>query len=151
MIVFLRVQMNYENSSMEEVCGVNLYGEYVKTKKLMEQYLINDPIVTRLWILILFLCSPLDLNVNSEFCDVKKTRKFAVWKVQENYVGLLWKYLCHRHTNCGAFRILSELSRVYLNVQRLTEKINEEIRTRPDLRPLEESLNRTVKIEIDEN
>ena len=135
---------------MKYVCGSDLYAEFLQIKERMEQFVINDPIVTRLWLLILFLSSPLHYRQESTISDLPIERKSLIFDLQQTYVTLLWKYLCYRHNNQGANQILSNLNRVYLCVQRLSQKINAEIRMREDLQALDDAFNRAVMIENDE-
>lgn len=74
-------------------------------------------------------------------------RKLAILKVQHSYITLLWKYLSHRHGYGGAIRIWSNLNSVYLHIQRISQAITIEIRTRNDLKALHQAFNRAVTID----
>ncbi len=70
-------------------------------------------------------------------------------EIQNSYVTLLWNYLLHRHGDIDAIRIFSNLNGIYLRMQRISQAVNTEIRTRNDLSTLHEAFNRAVIIDSD--
>ncbi|CAF4181302.1 unnamed protein product [Rotaria sp. Silwood2] len=142
-------QLTYDNLSAEYVCGSNLFPEFVNTKRRAEQLLITDPVVTRLWLLVLFFSTPLHCYYQSTLPEIDVNRRQAIMKVQNIYITLLWKYLSHRHGDTGAIRIFLNLNAVYLRMQRISQAVNKEIRTRNDLSALNEAFNRAVIIDSD--
>ena len=136
-----------ENHSLEYICGSSLYADFIQTKNRIKQILIGDPIVTRLWLLILFLSTPLDTYHDRSLSELPVMRKLAILKVQHSYITLLWKYLFHRHGCREAIRILSNLNSVYLCIQRISQAITIEIRTRNDLKTLHQAFTRAVTID----
>jgi hypothetical protein len=70
-------------------------------------------------------------------------------QIQHSYTSLLWNYLSHRHGDIDAIRIFSNLNGIYLRMQRTSQAVNTEIRTRNDLSTLHEAFNRTLIIDND--
>ena len=70
-------------------------------------------------------------------------------EIQNFYLTLLWRYLAHRHGEMDAVRILANLNGIYLRIQRISQAVNAEIRTRNDLSNLHEAFNRAVIIDRD--
>ena len=70
-------------------------------------------------------------------------------EIQHSYVSLLWNYLVHRHGYIDAVRIFSNLTSIYLRMQRLSQAVNTQIRTRDDLSTLHEAFNQAVIIDSD--
>lgn len=62
---------------------------------------------------------------------------------------LLWNYLLHRHDSLNAVRIFSNLNGIYLRMQRISQAVNAQIRTRNDLSSLHEAFDRAVIIDHD--
>ncbi|CAF1575282.1 unnamed protein product [Rotaria sp. Silwood1] len=142
-------QLTCDNLSAEYVCGSNLYPEFVNTKHRAEQILITDPVVTRLWLLVLFFSTPLHCYYQQALPEIDTNQRRAIMKIQDTYITLLWKYLVHRHGDMGAIHIFSNLNGIYLQMQRISQAVNKQIRTRNDLSTLNEAFNRAVIIESD--
>ncbi|CAF1632411.1 unnamed protein product [Rotaria magnacalcarata] len=142
-------QLTCDNLSAEYICGTNLFPEFVKTKTRAEQTLITDPIVTRLWLLTLFFSTPLHCYYPTTLPEISKDRRQTIVHIQHSYAILLWKYLCYRHGDMEAIRIFSNLISVTLRMQRISQAVNAEIRTRNDLAELNAAFNRAVVIESD--
>lgn len=121
----------------------------MNTKVRAEQILITDPVVTRLWLLILYFSTPLHCYYEPTLPDVDTSRRHELISIQNSYITLLWKYLCHRHGDLQAIRIFLNLNSVYLRMQRISQAVNAEIRTRNDLAELNAAFNRAVVIESD--
>ena len=81
--------------------------------------------------------------------DIPANRRLAIMEIQHSYTTLLWNYLVHRHGDVDAIRIFSNLNGVYLRIQRISQAVNRQIRTRDDLSSLHEAFNRAVMIESD--
>ncbi|UJR21641.1 hypothetical protein I4U23_024718 [Adineta vaga] len=142
-------QLIYDNRAAEYICGSNLFPELLGTRKRAEQILITDPVVTRLWLLILFFSSPLHCYVDYSLPDISASRRRVIIQIQNSYTTLLWNYLTHRHGDMEAIRIFSNLNGIYLRMQRISEAVNRQIRTRDDLSTLNDAFNRAVMIESD--
>ncbi|CAF1388211.1 unnamed protein product [Rotaria sordida] len=142
-------ELTCDNLSAEYVCGSTLFPEYVKTKHRAEQILITDSVVTRLWLLVLFFSTPLHCYYQQTLPEIDENRQQTIRQIQDIYVTLLWKYLLHRHGDLSAIRIFSNLNGIYLRMQRLSQAVNTEIRTRNDLSIINEAFNRAVIIDSD--
>jgi hypothetical protein len=70
-------------------------------------------------------------------------------QIQHSYITLLRNYLSHRHGDMDAIRIFSNLNSIYLRMQRISQAVNTEIRTRNDLSTLHEAFSRAVIIDSD--
>lgn len=73
----------------------------------------------------------------------------ALAQTQHFYTVLLWNYLTYRHGDLEAIRILSNLNAVYLRMQRTSQAVNREIRTRSELATVHEAFHRAVVIDAD--
>jgi hypothetical protein len=118
-------------------------------KNKARSLLINDPVVTRLWLLILFFSTPLICYYDRLLPDISHDNRLDMNKIQNSFTILLWNYLLHRHGYFDAIRIFSNLIHIYLQMQRITEAISYQIRTRSDLVVLTQALNRAVVFERD--
>ena len=107
--------------------------------------------MTRLWLLVLFFSTPLNCYFDPTLPVLPENRRIAIMKIQNSYVSLLWNYLLHRHGYIDAIRIFSNLNGIYLRMQRISQAVNAEIRTRFDLTTLHEAFNRAVIIDSDNN
>ena len=104
--------------------------------------MINDPVVTRLWLIILFFSSPLQCSNDRILSNVPFERKLIFNRIQESYVILLWNYLVHRHGDVDAVRIFFNLTRIFLQMQCFFDKVDAQIQMRADLLPLDQILSR---------
>ncbi len=119
------------------------------TRNRAEQILIADPVVTRLWLLVLFFSTPLNCYYDHSLPEISENRRIAVMEIQHSYATLLWNYLVHRHGDIDAIRIFSNLNGIYLRMQRISQAVNAQIRTRNELSTLHEAFNRAVIIDSD--
>lgn len=137
------------NLSTEFICGPLLYFEYVNIKNEASSTLITDPVVTRLWLLILFFSTPLYCYFDLSLPKISIERQKSLNYVQNSYVSLLWNYLLQRHGFSESMRIFVNLIRIYLRMQRLAQAVNIGVRTRTDLTSLNESLNSAILFDHD--
>jgi hypothetical protein len=121
-----------------------LYLEYIRTKNQAGSLLITDPVATRLWLLILFFSSSLHCYEDASLPELPASKHIALNRIQNSYVLLLWNYLLHRHGHIDCVRIFSNLIRIYLQMQRISQAVNAQLRTRDDLRALNQALTRAT-------
>ena len=126
-----------------------MYFEYVNIKNEASSTLITDPVVTRLWLLILFFSTPLYCYFDLSLPKISIERQKSLNYVQNSYVSLLWNYLLQRHGFSESMRIFVNLIRIYLRMQRLAQAVNIGVRTRTDLTSLNESLNSAILFDHD--
>ncbi|CAF3742226.1 unnamed protein product [Rotaria sp. Silwood1] len=144
-------QNSLEKATWELICGPQLFREFSRTANLAEKSLITDPIIIRLWLVVLFFSSSLFcLYDNYIFLKIPK-KKTAIIEIQNIYATLLWKYLLHRHGNFGAVQIFSNLMHTYLQMQRVGFEIGIQIRTRNELLVTYETLNQILTLDIRDN
>ena len=132
---------------MHYVCGDTLYAELLQTRHRIEQSVIGDPVVTRLWLLILFLSPRLHCHYDSSRRDAVSEPMPATLRLQHSYLHLLMNYLIYRHTHVGAVRILINLNGIFLRIQRVSEAIDRQIRVRKDLFGLHDALDCLVSVD----
>jgi hypothetical protein len=96
-----------------------MYKQMSHVEELAEKLWIADPIVTRLWIIVLFFSTCLFSCYDSKSSMVKMKKKSPFIVIQNDYVTLLWKYLLNRHGYMESARIYSNLISVYLNMLRI--------------------------------
>lgn len=111
--------------------------------------IINDPAVTRLWLLILFFSTPLHCHFDLSLPGISKKNRLDLNHMQDSFTILLWNYLVHRHGMMDAVRIFSNLIRVYLQMQHFSCAVNHEARTRSDLHVMNQAFNQAVVFEMD--
>ena len=121
----------------------------MRTKQRVGSILITDPVVNRLWLFILFFSSPLYCYYDRSLPEVVPERKLGLNQIQNSYVLLLWHYLLHRHGFDDSVRIYANLVRAYLQMQRIAQAANTEIRTRHDLIDLNRAFNRAAILDDD--
>jgi hypothetical protein len=80
---------------------------------------------------------------------MSQNRRLAIMDIQHSYVSLLWNYLSHRHGDVDAIRIFSNLTSIYLRIQRISQAVNTQIRARNDLLTLHEAFSQAVIIDSD--
>src|SRR4051812_1287992 len=97
--------------------GSQLYKQFVQAEQLAEKLWIADPVVTRLWIIILFFSTPLHYHDDCPTPTPILKKKLPLYQIQNGYVTLLWKYLLHRHGLMESARIYSNLVHVYMKMQ----------------------------------
>ena len=130
------------------MCGSQLYEQFVQAEKLAETSWIADPIITRLWFIVLFFSTPLHYHDDCSTTTPILKKKFPVRQVQNAYTTLLWKYLIHRHGQMESIRIYSNLVHVYIKMQTVGFGIYNHLRTQRDLVPTHETLNKLVTLNI---
>jgi hypothetical protein len=132
------------------MCGPELYKDFSHTEELARTSMIADPIVTRIWIIILFFSAPLFSYYDSESSVLKVKRTSSIIDTQNAYATLLWKYLTHRHGYMESVRIYSNLMHVFLNMQRVGFGINNRLRTQQELNSTHETLDQLVTLTIND-
>jgi len=143
-------QLKFDNSSSEYILGSRLFSEFNSIRLRAEQILVTDPVITRLWLLILFFSTPLNCYFDHSLPILSNQQRILILNTQNSYIDLLWNYLLHRHGDIDAVRIFSNLNGIYLRMQRISQAVNAEIRTRFDLTALHEAFNRAVIIDSDD-
>lgn len=133
------------------MCGSELYKDFIEVERVAEKFLITDPIVVRLWVVILFFSSPLHYHEEGPTLTPILKKKQLVRQTQNAYVTLLWKYLLHRYGDYEAVRIFSNLMRVYIKMQTVGFGVYTQLRTKKELLTTNETLNRLVTVDIHED
>lgn len=132
------------------MCGPEIYPDFCYVENLMRKHIINDPIVVRLWMVILFFSTPLQYHNDNQSTTPLFKKRSAITETQNTYTTLFWKYLLHRHQENEAVRIFADLIRVCLKMQQVGSRIYLHLRSKQDLLPTHETLNRLVTVETDE-
>ena len=136
-----------DDRAAEEVYGRSLFADCQRVKSQAASILINDPAVTRLWLLILFFSSPLSCYYDRSLPDIPMKNRLDLNQIQDSFTSLLWNYLVYRHGSIDAVRIFSNFIRVYLQMQQFSRSINHLARTRRDLLVMNEAFNQAVVFE----
>lgn len=136
------------NEAAKYVYGRDIYLETIRARQRAESILINDPVITRLWLLILFFSSPLSCFYDSTtpIEQPLKSRSNLI-QIQDTFCTLLWNYLLHRHGSIDAVRIFSNTVRIYLHIQRISRTINHIVRTQNDLKFMNQSFNQVIRLQ----
>ncbi len=130
------------------MCGSELYKDFSRTEELAQRLMVADPIVTRVWIIILFFSTPLFAYYDPKPSILKKKKKMPPIDTQHAYATLLWKYLTHRHGFMESVRIYSNLVHVFLNMLRVGVGINIRMRTDQGFVSTHETLDQLATIDI---
>ena len=133
------------------MCGAELYVDFQHVEKLIDEHVITDPVVTRLWIVSLFFSTPLHYHNDGQIVTPLFKKKKAILNVQNAYTTLLWKYLLHRHQEMGAVRIFSNLIRVYLKMQHVGYGIYLNLRSQETLLGTHETLQKLSLWEVNDD
>ena len=133
------------------MCGPQLYPDFIQVEYLAEKFWITDPTVIRLWVITLFFSSPLHYHDEGPTLTPILKKKKPVRQAQNAYVTLLWKYLLHRYGEGEGVRIYSNLVLVYMKMQRVGFDIYMQLRTRRELLPVNETLNKLVTVDVHED
>ena len=147
-IPLISLQIALDKAAWSLMCGHELYERFLHTEKLAEHLLITDPIVTRLWLVILFFSTSLYSYYDQTLSKAKQNKTCPSMEIQNAYTTLLWKYLVHRHGQLEATRIYANLIQVFLNMIRIGIGINIRLQTLAEFIPTHETLNQLVSLDI---
>ncbi|CAF0903478.1 unnamed protein product [Adineta steineri] len=143
-------QVNAYNKTWQLVCGIQLYEAFDKVERMGEKSWTTDPIVTRLFIIILFFSTPLHYHDDSPTPTKILKKKQAILQTQNGYITLLWRYLTYRYGSAGSIRIYLSLVHVYMKMQQVGYGVYTQLRTQKDLVPTHETLNKLVTLDIND-
>jgi hypothetical protein len=132
------------------MCGPQLYKQFDQAEKLAENLWIADPMVTRLFVVILFFSSPLHYHDDCPTPTSIVRKTLTINRVQNAYTTLLWRYLLYRHDFKESVRIYCNLIHVYMKMQHVGYGIYTHLRTQQDLVSTHETLNRLVTLDIND-
>jgi hypothetical protein len=130
------------------MCGPDLYKQFSHAQELAKILIIADPIVARLWLVILFFSTPLFSYYDPQSSIIKVNKKMSFIDIQNTYVNLLWKYLLHRHGFMESVRIYSNLIHVFLHMLRVEVAINIRLRTQHELLVTHKTLDQLAALDI---
>lgn len=71
--------------------------------------------------------------------------------IQQSLTNLLWNYLLHQHGHVSAVRIFSNLTRICVDMQRISTAINDVIQTRKDLIGVNQAFHHAILYECEVN
>lgn len=145
--LFKNKKTNVDNEAAEHVYGPELFLETKQIRERAGSILVNDPVIARLWLLILFFSSPLSCFYDETSFEQPIKSKSNLIKIQDSFCNLLWGYLLHRHGPIDAVRIFSNTVRVYLQIQRMSRSISHLVRTRTDLKSMNQSFNQAIRLQ----
>ncbi|CAF1304326.1 unnamed protein product [Adineta ricciae] len=140
-------QERLDSSTWRAIFGPDLYERFVSVDKLSKRLLITDPIITRLWIVVLYFSSTLFCFYDPQSSLNIPTKKTPIRETQNAYVTLLWNYLVYRYGDPNAIRIYSNLTLVYLKMQPIGSEIGIRLRTRRELAVTNKVLNQLLTID----
>ena len=142
-------QINQDNKAAEYVYGKEIFADSVQMKIKANSILITDPVVTRLWLVILFFSSPLLCYYDRSLPEISDKNRLALNQIQNSFINLLWNYLSHRHGYFDAVRIFADFIRIYLQMQSISRQINHQKRTRMDLISMNQAFTLAAVFESD--
>jgi hypothetical protein len=101
------------------VLGVNITARLLKRNQIIQEYTV-DPILLKLVLIILVLCTSNARNIENTDLDQICDDTLSVFAAQCIYVELLWKYILSRSsTEANAVKFLNKLMMFILYVQKL--------------------------------
>ncbi|CAF3370198.1 unnamed protein product [Rotaria sp. Silwood1] len=130
------------------ICGSELYKQFAHIEKLAEKLMIADPIITRLWIIVLFFSTPLFSYYAPKSTIIRVKNNLSFITIQNTYISLLWKYLLYRHGPMESIRIFSNLIQIFLNMLRVGIDIHTRLRMEKHLVSIDETLDELVQLDI---
>jgi hypothetical protein len=142
-------QVNIDDAATEHVYGKEIFAESIRMKTNARSLLIADPVVTRLWLMILFFSTPLLCYYDKLSPEISHESRLDISQIQQSFINLLWNYLSHRHGYVYAVRIFSNFIRIYLQMQKVSQQINHQVRTRTDLITMNQVYSRAAVLESD--
>ncbi|UJR27537.1 hypothetical protein I4U23_008819 [Adineta vaga] len=140
-------QITIDRTAAEYANGKSLSDECVSVRRKIALILINDPIVTRLWLLVLFFSTPLLCYYNPSLPKISLNNNIYLNQIQNSFVNLLWRYLVHRQEYFNAIRVFANLIRIYLHTQRVGYTLDQQRQTRQDLNQMNQLFNRILVFE----
>ncbi|CAF1270687.1 unnamed protein product [Adineta ricciae] len=143
-------QMDVLEGTWRLMCGPQLYPQFHQTEVLASKNLVTDPIVIRLFFVILFFSTPLHYHQDSATPTKVLKKKRLVTDTQHAYITLLWKYLSYRYGSTETIRIYTHLVHVYIKMQTVGFGIYTHLTTQKNLIPTNETLNKLVTIDVHE-
>ena len=138
-------------ATWQMMCGAEVYPDFRQVERLMDHHIVNDPVVTRLWMIILFFSTPLHYHNDGQIVTPLLKKKSVVMDAQNAYATLIWKYLLYRHQEHEAVRIYSDLIRVYLKMQHVGFQIYLQLRSKQELAQTHDALQKLILAETDEH
>lgn len=130
-----------DKATLEWICGSDLYQRFLQVENLSVKLMITDPVVTRLWLIILFF-SPSFSCVHPSNRTLPTTRsKRTFTNIRDAYLTLLWNYLLHRYGHDESVRIYTNLTFVFMKMQSITFDIGIEMQIRSDLMTIYQSID----------
>ena len=135
-------QLVLDRTAAQYTYGTSLFEQWAFMKQRFDVIVVNDPVVTRLCLIILFFSTPLLCYFDSTLPQIAAESIVYLNKIQNSFVNLLWNYLLHRQGYLGTIRILNNLIRAYLQSQRFLQTIQHKLRTQRDLDEMNTMLKR---------
>lgn len=130
-----------DKAILEWICGSQLYQRFVHTEKLAEKLIITDPVVTRLWLIVLFF-SPSFSCIHSSYRSFQTARRKSTFTdIRDTYLALLWNYLSYRYGDDGTVRIYSNLIFAFMKMQSIAFDIGVQMQIRPELMNIYQSVD----------
>lgn len=149
-ILILIIQSALHAATWKMICGPELYVEFRRVEKMTDEHLITDPVVTRLWIITLFFSTPLHYHNYDQIVTPLFKKKQQIFKIQNAYGTLLWKYLVYRHQEREAVRIFFNLIRIYLKMQQVGYGMFLNLQSKQELASAQELLHKLVTTNLDD-
>ena len=144
------VQVATYKATWQLMCGRQLYPQFQQAEFLASKSLVTDPIVIRLFFVILFFSTPLHYHQDSATPTKVLKKKRPITDTQHAYITLLWKYLSYRYGSMETVRIYTHLVHVYIKMQTVGFGIYTRLSTQKNLIPTNETLNKLVAIDVHE-
>jgi hypothetical protein len=141
------------------VFGVNITARLLKRNEIIQEYTI-DPIILKLMLIILVLCTSNARNTDNIDLDQICDDSLYIFSAQCIYVELLWKYILSRSsTEANAVKYVNKLIMFIFHVQKLhldidgyVSGLKDEIQQMPPLmqnmwiKPSDEEANSDINI-----
>jgi hypothetical protein len=98
------------------VFGVNITARLLKRNRIVQEYTV-DPILLKLMLIILVLCTSNARNIENTDLDQICDDTLSIFAAQNIYVELLWRFILSRSsTETNAVKFLNKLIMFILNV-----------------------------------
>lgn len=140
--LFLKTEIY--DATWKFICGPELYERFTLCENLGKSLWFNDPIIIRVWFVILFFSTPLHYRSDGPIVTPVLKKKQIVLQTQNIYADLLWKYLIHRYGTPDCYRIFTNLVRVYIQMQTVGFNMYLKLKSEQELKTTNETLDKLV-------
>jgi hypothetical protein len=122
--------------------NINLHNMFRSLSDMYVEYVINDPIIMKLFLIVLFFTTT-SLTTRSIYDPPEYKQLDNIKKIQSSYIELLWSYMLEKCGEEHSIHLFTKLITKYLHVQIIIDQIDSIIRMNNDIQNID-SLMKTI-------